>query len=267
MPIESIRQQVLHAVKTRLRAHVAGSTYWYTPDVVELASGQREKLIPDEYLDTSTNTMHLVEPGDEHEFQRASSGVRRDELEIWVLSARRFTPASDLALATEEIIASSAWANGALTVLRSPFEASRIRVRCDAGISAGVLTVNGTDPQGAAIVGTFDVAAGKDQEVRGASKEVFATVTSASISGAAGSGNVKATSLVTREEIQERLISDVKLMAGGMTDLATQLATDVKGIMNFWLAGHDTTLRAPGWALLYSMVMVQYQMTRMSTSQ
>jgi len=90
-----------------------------------------------------------------------------------------------IAVDDDRIVTSVDWADGALVVAAQPDvprNLTAVLTDADASITAGLLTITGTDPQGRVITDVMDMSAG----LSWTGTKIFASVTSAVISGTAG---------------------------------------------------------------------------------
>lgn len=255
---ESRAEQIVECLRIKLQAIKAASGYWYTPDRVARFQEFRDSW----FKETSWQTLYLIAPGFERQTEQPSKQIKF-EMDLTVAGLRAYPwQDEDPLMPPEQIVAPAAFANGPLTVAAQPKEPSQLSVLttdANASITAGVLTLTGTDPEGAALVATVNLATdGRWWTPQGC----FKTLTTAIITGMAGgtaADTVRVVAGATRWQQQNRMIRDLikAISADG------QFASCVDQVENVQIVDVDRNTKGPnGWSLAFLHLTVIYYATR-----
>lgn len=257
---ESKAEQIVEAIRHALQAMKVGS-YWYTPDRVARFSEVRDSWL----RETGWQTLYLVAPGPERLVEHATGQIDF-EMDITVACLRAYPWGDEDPLAPPEtIVAAAAWANGSLTVAAQPKEPSQLLVLvtdANASITAGVLTLTGTDPENAALVATVDLATdGRSWAPLGC----FKTLTTAVITGTSGAtaaDTVRVLAGVSRWQQQNRTVRDV-IKAVGFAKQLSDPPYNLGFVTNVAVADVDRNVKSPvGWALAFVHLTITYAADR-----
>lgn len=247
-----------------LRAGTGDDGYWYTPDRVLVLGGYADKRI-EEFLDEHFPVQYLILPGPEPEGEEGS-GRRAFEATIDIACCRKDNLPDEAADAPGNIVASGTWANGAITIANQPREAALLQATLEdpSGLmSAGAMTINGLDQDGAALSIVWTPLTdpdGLDARLRADDWRLFASVSGATIAGTVGADNRTTFSLrsrLDRSTIQSRLLKDVERLIAENP----QLAPCASGIENIGVTLLDRNVYAAGWAIAFATLVVKYSLS------
>ena len=260
---ESHAEQIIECLRSRLQAVKAGSGYWYTPDRVARFQEFRDHW----FRETSWQTLYLLAPGFERATEQATGQIDFD-LDVTIVCLRAYPWADEDPLGPPQtIVASAAFADGSLTVAAQPKEPCQLQVATtddNNSISAGLVTLTGTDPEGAALVATVDLAVdGKWWRPLGC----FKTLTSAVITGTVGAtaaDTIRIAGGVQRWQQQNRMIRDVIRAVGYMKQMS-DAPCSLGFVTNVQLVDIDRNSRGPdGWTLAMLHLTINYSSDRLN---
>lgn len=254
---ESKAEQIIEAIRYALQA-IPPTGYWYVPTRVA-----RFQKVRDSWLREVAypQTLYLVAPGFEREVERATGQIDF-EMDLTVAGLRTYPWGDeDPFNPPETIVAAAPFANGALTVAAQPLEPSQLLVLvtdANASLTAGVLTLTGTDPEGAALVATLDLAT---QGRIWAPLGCFKTLTSAVITDMAGgtsADTVRILSGASRWQQQNRMVRDV-IKAVGFAKQLSDPPFNLGFVTNVMVADVDRNVDSPaGWSLVFVHLTISY---------
>lgn len=260
---DSKAERIVEAIRLSLQGIKAASGYWYTPDRV----GRIQEFRDHWFKDSSFQTLYFLTPGRELQTEQPTKQIKF-QMDLTVICLRKYPwDAEDPLAPAQEIVASATYANGALTIAQQPLEPSPLMVLvtdADSSLSAGLLTLTGTDPEGAALVATVNLAT--DGRIWTPQGE-FKTLTSAVISGMAGgtaADTVRILAGVQRWTQQNRLVRDAIKAIGTAGQLSALLGND-SGVENVEIVDIDRNTKGPfGWSLAFVHLTVTYYADRTS---
>lgn len=84
---ESKHEQIAARLETLLASIVAGSDFWYTPDMVARVEGFWEEYFADEMYPT----LYLLRPGDEPAAEDTAEEIKK-EMDVWLVVAQVYKP-------------------------------------------------------------------------------------------------------------------------------------------------------------------------------